>query len=846
MTNNDTKQIETLKKQGLAQLKDNKLEAAKALYTQICNIDPADRDAWYTLSNINGMLGNIDEAGECCRRVLALQPDHCEAHINLGNVLLSQGKHAEAAEQYQKALQIDPNHAVAHSNFGNALFALGNYDAAASSYQAAIQLNPNLFIAYYNLGNLRMLQGEYGKAVNNYNKSLLLNPSDVQFNGIKEQGHALLHNGRLEEAKALFTHLCQVKPDDAEAWHTLSIIHGKLGAMDEASDCCRRVLAIQPDHVEAHIHLGHVLLHQGRLDEAITQYEHAVKINPQSIPALNNLGKACKTEEQFKKYVERYHKAISLLPDPAEARNLFINLMKKRPLSEYDPRLDEELQKYFINVGVDDKSTSFFTARHLKLKYRIQPPIDYDRDALLAKIEQIASDALFLSYLEKTINLDVDIELLLTKIRRELLFNYCREKAINQSEIGLIAALAFQCLNNEYVFVIDEEENRQIAALKHDIEQSAPSIIKPDEYLEYKLLVYGMYERLYSLSCREHLSHMPFVEWSKMLRPLLEQTLINPIEEDIIKREIPQITYIEDQTSQRVQSQYEENPYPRWVSIPNKGKNDLDVGAALKQHFPHFTPPSFLDGQIQVLVAGCGTGKHPIQVALSYKNADVLAVDISKSSLAYAVRMARKFNVKNIQFMQGDILQLSKLNRRFHIIECSGVLHHMEDPIKGWRALANLLVKNGLMYVGLYSEKARADIVAAREIIKNEKLSTDRNTIRNFRARILRRELGDAIFAMSRSSPDFFSTSGCRDLLFHFKEHRFTLPQINDALNELHLKFIGFVVENSGVAANINRDHLPKSKDITNLLCWDMLENIYPDFFERMYQFWCQNKNGEN
>ena len=41
--------------------------------------------------------------------------------------------------------------------------------------------------------------------------------------------------------------------------------------------------------------------------------------------------------------------------------------------------------------------------------------------------------------------------------------------------------------------------------------------------------------------------------------------------------------------------------------------------------------------------------------------------------------------------MQADILNLNKLERQFDIIESSGVLHHMDEPLTGWRVLKSCL-----------------------------------------------------------------------------------------------------------------------------------------------------------
>ena len=60
--------------------------------------------------------------------------------------------------------------------------------------------------------------------------------------------------------------------------------------------------------------------------------------------------------------------------------------------------------------------------------------------------------------------------------------------------------------------------------------------------------------------------------------------------------------------------------------------------------------------------------------------------------------------------MQADILGLSQLKQKFDIIESVGVLHHMDEPMAGWRTLTDLLKPSGLMKIGLYSDLARQHI----------------------------------------------------------------------------------------------------------------------------------------
>ena len=87
------------------------------------------------------------------------------------------------------------------------------------------------------------------------------------------------------------------------------------------------------------------------------------------------------------------------------------------------------------------------------------------------------------------------------------------------------------------------------------------------------------------------------------------------------------------------------------------------------------------------------------------------------------------------------------------------------------------------------------------------------------------------------NSPDFYSLSELKDLLFHVQEHRFTIPQIKDCLNKLGLKFCGF--ESTNIVSHFT--HTNKAKgDPYDLDKWQAYEEANPRAFIGMYQFWCQ------
>ena len=181
------------------------------------------------------------------------------------------------------------------------------------------------------------------------------------------------------------------------------------------------------------------------------------------------------------------------------------------------------------------------------------------------------------------------------------------------------------------------------------------------------------------------------------------------------------------------------------------------------------------------------------------------------------------------------ILQLHQIGKKFDIIESSGVLHHMDEPMAGWKVLVDLLKPSGLMKIGLYSELARSQIVKTRKEIASLKVGTSVSEIRNFRQHLV--ESHDENHQLLTTSSDFFSLSMLRDAIFHVQEHRFTLPQIKTCLDDLGLKFCGFEVK--GIGSQF-KDFHGKASDIHDLVLWQEFEESNPHTFAGMYQFWCQ------
>ena len=159
-------------------------------------------------------------------------------------------------------------------------------------------------------------------------------------------------------------------------------------------------------------------------------------------------------------------------------------------------------------------------------------------------------------------------------------------------------------------------------------------------------------------------------------------------------------------------------------------------------------------------------GTTSIATARKFPDARILAVDLSRASLAYALRKSRALGLDNIEYAEADLLRLAALDCRFDIIKSSGVLHHLADPFAGWGALLSLLKPGGVMMLGLYSAKGRRSVAHAREFIRQKHIAADPDEIRHARQALIAAHAGNGNFASVTGSPDFFSLSACRDLCF--------------------------------------------------------------------------------
>ena len=820
----------------------SRLDLAENLAKTITLKYPHHQLSWEVLGAVFKQTGRLQESLITNQRVVEISPNDAAAHCNLGNTLKDLYRLEEAVVSYNKAIAIKPDLAEAHSNLGNTLKKLGRLEEAMVRFKKAIVIKPSFAEAYYNLANTLKELGRLEDALTNFKKAIAIKPelAEAHYN----LGITLKELSRLDDAEASFKNAIAIKPKYAEVHSNLGITLKELGRLEDAEASFKKAIAIRPDLAEAHYNLGITMRELGKLEDAAVSYKKAIEIKPDLAEAHSNLGNTLCALGKLDDALDTIINSIKIRPTN-EAKNLFVVLINEIGIQTWD----QSLAKFVITALLEPwgrpsdlmpiackllKTNEEF----LQILKEQKKDINQTNKSFFDSVfkNEFSAAKLLREILSSGPVPDAEIEIFLTSLRRHFLNtsgSVILEETNTEEVSSLFCSLAQQCFINEYVYFQTPEEIRRSQQLRDQLtkaledRQNVPAVW---------VIAVACYFPLYSVADIEILNQQ---KWSDDVKSVLKQQIQEPLEELNLRASIPVLTSIDNQVSVAVQSQYEENPYPRWMRLP-KDSNKVFLNSHIQIGLPLSLFTRLIDDRNpEILIAGCGTGQHSIFTSQQFKGARILAVDLSMASLAYAKRKTIELDIECIEYAQADLLKLAALGRTFDVIESVGVLHHLENPFEGWKILLSLLRPHGLMRLGFYSELARKDIVGVRKLIGNQGVGSSPHEIRDYRKHMLGlKNVEDYGFATSSS--DFFSTSACRDLLFHVQEHRMNVKVLADFLKDHDLNFLGFHIKSSVIRAYKNR--FPNDPSATNLDQWHIYEEENPHTFVQMYQFWIQKK----
>ena len=743
----------------------------------------------------NHIKGNLDEAEK--GYIAFLKNGYSDADIisNYALICEEKGENEKAIRLYEKCAKSFPNHIYSKLNLSFLYYKLNQLEIAEKIIEEAIQLKPSL-------PNGHCIRGLILKGLDKYDES------------------------RLSLEKAI-----ELDKNYFDAYINLGLLNKDSNKYNEAEEYYLKALEINNKSAIAHLNLGACYKEKQDLDKAILHTKMAIEIDNKLENCYLNLATIYNQIGDYKKSLSLTKKELLLHKHSELSYQLISELIKKGEVLNTSEKDNRELLKNLLNRK-DISHRELFGNINSLISKEILEELSILESKLYEnnKFNILIKDKELVKALSLLIFCSPLWEKVLGNIRKNILLNYSDKDKISNSIFNFIIGLGSQCFLNEYVYYISTEEKDKLKELK--------KIINNNKNQDYKLAIISCYQSLSSIN-DEIINLNTYIPNKKELNNLLDLQFKEFNTEKIISKGIKKIGNIKDSTSKEVKKQYELNPYPRWRYNSYAKENKLNFLSVINSEIsPNTIKPNSVqltNKKINILIAGCGTGIQIIE-ASRYSNCEITAIDLSNSSISYAKRKVDEYGLKNINFIEMDLLELTSLNKRFDLIECSGVLHHMNEPSKGLSNLFDVLEPEGFLKLGLYSKYAREEILKARKLIKEKDIKPNIDGIRNFRNDLLNGEIKE-VNEISNWS-DFYSTSMCRDLCFHTHENCYTLIEIKNMLKVSNLEFLGFTLSKE-IRDKYQIDN--KDKDsLKNLELWDKFEKLNPNSFREMYQFWAR------
>jgi tetratricopeptide (TPR) repeat protein len=242
------------------------------------------------------------------------------AHFRAGQQALRQGELTQAEEEFKKVLALDPKLAEARVNLGLVYHALGEYSRSASNLATALREKPDLAGPTSILGIDYLKLGETQKGIPVLQRALRMDPSNLE--GRRALALCYVSKDGFRQAADEYRELARLNLDKSDALYLLGHDYVNL-----AAHLAFRGAEVYRGSPWGNRFLGDMLAQRARWNDAAEEYAHSLAGDPKQ-PGLHtslgfaylHAGKPEKAEAEFALELNLDYKSESALLGLAETQ----------------------------------------------------------------------------------------------------------------------------------------------------------------------------------------------------------------------------------------------------------------------------------------------------------------------------------------------------------------------------------------------------------------------------------------------------------------------------------------------------------------------------------------------
>lgn len=810
-----------------------------------------------------------------------------------GNKAFTNKEYDEAIQLYTAALELsDSNAHLLYSNRSAAFLFKGEHEKAIEDAQKCLDLKPDWSKAYFRMGKALMAVEKVEEAFKQFYKGTLIDKNSEELRVLLEQCSRQLPVGEKDSRAHIEKEMVKLYSQEQCEDICNNVLHVSYNSVkktiEEAAEEKKldSLLAnelfnrCEDEHpVETYRVLTEILIEMNKAEEAHIYASKAYDASPTDAAVLLLLVTTMLRTGGIQQYTaafEHMREALRLAPNDVQIVHTYASILLQQStigtqlpapvkalLSELKKGLENPAANHLLIADsgmrlwfklLEEHTNELIAEEQNNIRNQTSPDEAYIYGLTKGAFSKVCMEPFFQHALSQVVFSNPGLETVLAPFRSA--FTSLKPGVVFESLSSFIFALDLQCYRNNYSWSITPDDQRRLDTLLSETEErirdnqvSKDGAIHPE--LLHHLALIALFKPLHTIP---HLSSaIGLVDLSgthKWFIEVIKKTLLDHEEEMKIKENIRILTDIPNDSL----VEFYNDHVAVWDSAGlSAGRlTTVTVKQELSWLFKDYKPKGF-DGVVKTLVVGCGSGGEVYQHATYYKNIELTAIDLSVNNLAFAIRQHKDLGVHDVKFYAADIQQLnsSHFSEPFDLVIANGVIHHLNDPLRGWEKLTHVLRPGGLLRMTLYSGRFVELLTKTRLFLNKTKsfdtpLFTDERTlplvkrtpkveeIRMARNLILgceEKDLEDLKELVT--SPQFYALNEFTDLVFHPKVAGFSFQVIGECLNKLGLKLVGF--EFPGLPQDTYLRYVveyPDDPDMINIRHLEDFSNKYKDAFK--------------
>jgi GT2 family glycosyltransferase/tetratricopeptide (TPR) repeat protein/2-polyprenyl-3-methyl-5-hydroxy-6-metoxy-1,4-benzoquinol methylase len=234
-------------------------------------------------------LGRLEEARRAYRDVLESREERhfssvdrslsgFKARQNLAVVANDLGELAEAEEQWRRVVAEVPGYRPGWRGLGETLIRRGRFEEAGAVAERLLSDESLRVEGFLIKSRIALARGRIPDAVAELDRAAMEEPDDAEI--LSRRCQILFEHGKPDDAERALKSLIEHAPEDPSAHYNLGTLLLRTHRYDEAACAYRQSLRFRTNHPATYLNLGCALKDSGRIEEAVLAWEQALRLVP--------------------------------------------------------------------------------------------------------------------------------------------------------------------------------------------------------------------------------------------------------------------------------------------------------------------------------------------------------------------------------------------------------------------------------------------------------------------------------------------------------------------------------------------------------------------------------------